>query len=272
MTSRVPRRINTQAAKVDYPQSRSYSLPVPERTPITEVKHRVNILVTAGNTQTPVDRVRCITNIFSGRTGAQIAARAFDRGHAVMLLTSHPEVLDAIPAAATSRLRSAPAWRVRPYRTFDDLDAAMSEEIPDGAFDVVIHAAAVSDYRVAGVFTHHAGEFEDVQAGKVKSSHPELWLKLLPTPKLVDKIRAVWGFTGVLVKFKLEVGLTESELLEVAERARVHSAANLMAANTLEGMHEWAVVGAGPGTYRRVTRAELADVLLDAVSAIKTAS
>jgi phosphopantothenoylcysteine synthetase/decarboxylase len=225
----------------------------------------VNILVTAGNTQTPVDRVRCITNIFSGRTGTRIAARAFDRGHAVTLLTSHPEVLDAIPA---TRPRMAPAWRVRTCRTFDDLDAAMGEEIADRGLDVVIHAAAVSDYRVAGVFTLREGEFTDVAAGKVKGSHPELWLKLVPTPKLVDKIRPVWGFAGVLVKFKLEVGLTEAELLEVAERARVHSAADLMAANTLEGMHEWAVVGAGPGGYRRVTRAELADYLLDRVEAL----
>ena len=227
----------------------------------------MNILVTSGNTQTPVDRVRCITNIFSGRTGAQIAARAFDRGHAVTLLTSHPEVVNAIPAA---RPRMAPAWRVRKYRTFDDLDAAMGEEIADRGPDVVIHAAAVSDYRVAGVFTHRAGEFTDVAAGKVKGSHPELWLKLVPTPKLVDKIRPVWGFAGVLVKFKLEVGLTDAELQEVAERARVHSAADLMVANTLEGMHEWAVVGAGPGGYRRVTRAELPDHLLDRVEVLGT--
>ncbi len=225
----------------------------------------MNVLVTAGNTQTPVDRVRCITNIFSGRTGGQIAARAHDRGHSVTLFTSHPEVLEAIPAL---RSRSAPGWRVRAYRTFDDLDAAMAEEIPGNKYDVVIHAAAVSDYRVAGIFTHHDGQFEDAAAGKVKSSHPELWLKLLPTPKLVDRIRPAWGFAGVLVKFKLEVGLTEPELLEVAERARVHSAADLMAANTLEGMHEWAVVGAGSSGYRRVTRAELPDILLDAVETL----
>jgi phosphopantothenate-cysteine ligase/phosphopantothenoylcysteine decarboxylase/phosphopantothenate--cysteine ligase len=225
----------------------------------------MNILVTAGNTQTPVDRVRCITNIFSGRTGAQIAARAFDRGHAIALLTSHPEVTASLPAA---RPRAAPAWRVRPYRTFDDLDAAMGEEIPGGKFDAVIHAAAVSDYRVAGVFTHHDGEFRDASTGKVKGSHPELWLKLTPTPKLVDKIRTAWGFAGVLVKFKLQVGMSEAELLDVAERARVHSSADLMVANTLEGMHEWAVVGAGEGGYRRVTRAELADYLLDQVEAL----
>ena len=97
----------------------------------------MNILVTAGNTQTPVDRVRCITNVFSGRTGAGIAARAFDRGHSVAFLTSHPEVLAELPPA---RPRGEPGFRVRPYRTFDDLDAAMREEITSGAFHAVIHA------------------------------------------------------------------------------------------------------------------------------------
>ena len=226
----------------------------------------MNILVTAGNSQTPVDRVRCITNIFSGRTGAQIAARAFDRGHTVALLTSHPEVLAAFPSP---RHRGEPDFRVKPYRTFDDLDAAMAEEISGGKFDAVIHAAAVSDYRVAGIFTQHDGQLEDASAGKVKGSHPELWLRLVPTPKLVDKVRAAWGFAGVLVKFKLEVGLSEAELLEVAEQARVHSSADLMAANTLEGMHDWAMIGAGPGSYRKVTRAELADQLLDLVEAVR---
>lgn len=241
----------------------------------------MNILVTAGNTQTPLDRVRCITNIFSGRTGAQIAARAFDRGHSVVLLTSHPEILDAIP---TSRERSTLEWRVRSYRTFDDLDAAMGEEISGKRFEAVIHAAAISDYRAAGIFSLAPGttfdptelswnmegerpHLLDAARGKVKSSHPELWLRLVPTPKLVDKIRPVWGFTGILVKFKLEVGLSEAELLEVAERARVHSGADLMSANTLEGMHDWALIGAGENGYRKVSRSQLADQLLDAVEA-----
>ena len=219
----------------------------------------MNILVTAGNTQTPVDRVRCITNIFSGKTGAQVAATAFDRGHTVTLLTSHPEVLSAIPG---SRERGAPNWRVGTYRTFDDLETLMATEIMSGAFDIVIHAAAVSDYHVAGVFTHRDGQFADASAGKVKGSHPELWLKLTPAPKLVDKVRTEWGFAGKLVKFKLEVGVSEAELEDIAERSRVHSRADLMCANTLEGMHDWALIGAGPSGYRRVARAELAAHLL----------
>jgi phosphopantothenate-cysteine ligase/phosphopantothenoylcysteine decarboxylase/phosphopantothenate--cysteine ligase len=194
----------------------------------------VKILVTAGNTQTVIDQVRCITNVFSGRTGAQIAAEAFERGHAVTLLTSHPEVLASVPGV---RARQAHDWRVRPYRTFEELETLMAGSITDGGFDAVIHAAAVSDYGVTGVYAPEGGthfdpgemtwaadtgrpRLVDATADKLKSHHPELWLRLQPTPKLVDKVRAVWGFGGILVKFKLEVGVTEAELLTVAEASR----------------------------------------------------
>jgi phosphopantothenate---cysteine ligase (CTP) len=229
----------------------------------------MNILVTAGNTQTPIDHVRVITNIFTGRTGARIAATAFDRGHRVKLLTSHPDVLKTIPPI---RPRHAPAFQVRTYRTFDDLHQLMFQQIPAGTFDAIIHSAAVSDYSCAGIYAAAGGAasgtsestlpaLTDVAAGKVKSSHPEVWLRLIPTPKLVDQIRNPWGFQGKLVKFKLEVDVTEAELQQIAERSRLHSAADLMSANTLRDAEQWALVG-GP-VYRKVPRAELADCILD---------
>ena len=236
----------------------------------------MKILVTAGNTQAPLDQVRCITNIFSGRTGAQIASHAFDRGHIVTLLTSAPNILESIPCIHP---RIAPKWEVHTYRTFGELASLMESHLINGTFDAVIHAAAVSDFLVAGIYvptadTHFNStemawnvasdhpQFTDATAGKVKSSHAEIWIRLTPAPKLVDCIRSPWGFRGQLVKFKLEVGATEAELRDIAERSRVQSDANLMAANILEGMHEWAIVGDANG-YRHVSRSELADMILD---------
>ena len=221
----------------------------------------MKLLVTAGNTQTPIDRVRCITNIFSGRTGATIAATAHDRGHAVTLYTSHPEVIETIPAY---RARTANDWRVEKYRTFEDLESLLATAVPDGGFDAIVHAAAVSDYHVVGTFARVGEEFVDVSAGKVKGHHADLWLRLKPAPKLIDKFRGDWNFAGKLVKFKLEVGATDGELLAIAEKSRVHSSADLMVANTLEGMLEWAYVGAGD-SYRKVARAELAASVIDAI-------
>ncbi|MBI1831536.1 MAG: bifunctional phosphopantothenoylcysteine decarboxylase/phosphopantothenate synthase, partial [Planctomycetes bacterium] len=84
----------------------------------------MRIFVTAGNTQTPIDRVRCITNIFTGRTGAAIALEAYRRGHAVALATSHPEVIASPPSDAAR-------WDCCTYRTFEELDVLMARHIAD---------------------------------------------------------------------------------------------------------------------------------------------
>jgi phosphopantothenoylcysteine synthetase/decarboxylase len=156
-------------------------------------------------------------------------------------------------------------------------------ELVVGELDAVIHCAAVSDYLAGGIFapaegTHFRPEtgywesdsaigpaLSDRAAGKVKSDEPELWLRLVRAPKLIDSIRRDWGFRGLLVKFKLEVGVDEKELLTIAERSRRYSVADLMVANTLEGASEWAFLGPIDGQYLRVSRPELAERLLIAM-------
>ena len=91
----------------------------------------------------------------------------------------------------------------------------------------------------------------DRAAGKVKSDEPELWLRLVKTPKLVDMIRSDWSYRGILVKFKLEVDIDEAELLKVAEKARLHSGADWMVANTLDGAADWAYAPATRTDTRR---------------------
>jgi phosphopantothenoylcysteine synthetase/decarboxylase len=242
----------------------------------------MRLLVTAGNTLVPIDRVRCLTNVFTGRTGAAIALHACERGHAVVLLTSHPEAVAGPgpdPAAPGDR------WAALRYWTFEDLQREMAERIGRGGFDAVVHAAAVSDYLAAGVYapdprTRFCPEdgcwsaaegppaLLDRRAGKVKSDEPELWLRLVRAPKLIDRIRRDWGFGGVLVKFKLEVGVGDEQLLTVAEASRVHSGADLMVANTLEGAGAWAYLGPREGGYEKVSRRELASRLLAAVEEV----
>src|SRR5262245_13049510 len=235
----------------------------------------MNLLVTAGNTQTPIDRVRCLTNIFTGRTGAGIAVAGCQRGHRVTLLTSHPDTV----AESTTPAAWHEKGKVIAYRTFDDLQSAMAAAIVSGQLDAIIHAAAVSDYRAAGVFAPAPGtRFDhdraiwtsaagppalfDRAAGKIKSDEPELWLRLTRTPKLIDCIRADWGFRGRLVKFKLEVGVADAQLLEIAERSRRRSRADWMVANTLEGAGEWAYLGPFPDGYHKVARQVLPAQLL----------
>jgi phosphopantothenoylcysteine synthetase/decarboxylase len=241
----------------------------------------MNLLVTAGNTQMPIDKVRCITNIFTGKTGATIALEAWRRGHAVRLLTSHPQVVE--PLARNLSGFPNVRWHVDSYRTFDDLHRLLEAHVAEQRFDVILHSAAVSDYRPAGIFAPGEetrfnpadgaiqGHFVDRAAGKVKSDEPELWLRLMRAPKLVDLFREPWGFTGTLVKFKLEVGKSDAQLEAIAERSRVQSRADLMVANTLEGAADWALIGPLGGRYERVPRGELAARVLDTVDILRGA-
>jgi phosphopantothenoylcysteine synthetase/decarboxylase len=245
----------------------------------------MNVLVTAGNTLVPIDRVRCITNVFTGRTGTSIALHFYQHGHNVRLLTSYPEVTRELsPETPLVGER----WQTQVYRTFDDLAALMEQAVRQSGVNIVIHSAAVSDYRSAGIYAPVAGTrfyredctwigergkapaLVDRGAAKVKSDEPELWLRLVRAPKLIDAVRAAWGFRGVLVKFKLEVGIGEEQLLQIAESSRRHSQADLMVANTLEGAATWALLGPVGGGYQRVSRRELPRRLLEAVEQLHT--
>jgi phosphopantothenoylcysteine synthetase/decarboxylase len=237
----------------------------------------MNILVTAGNTQVPIDRVRCITNRFTGKTGALIALEAFHREHCVTLLTSNPGAVSGLKS-----IPDGPNWRVFPYQTFEELQREMGAAVRSGGFHAVVHTAAVSDFLVRGVyglrndddtrFNEQSGKWEglnarmiDRSAGKIKSDEQELWLRLVRAPKLIDCVRSDWHFSGVLVKFKLEVGVSEEELLQIAEASRQHSQADLMVANTLEGAAEWALLGPLGGKYERVQREDLPCRLLEEI-------
>ncbi len=173
-------------------------------------------------------------------------------------MTSHPEVLRK--DAPTER------WTTRSYRTFDDLHELMAELVPGDRFDVLIHAAAVSDFQIAGVYAQRDGPM--ISESKISSRHSELWLRLTPTPKLADKVRSPWVFHGMFVKFKLEVGKSSEELRQIALQSRAQSDADLLVANTLEGKDVEAFIADRAGGWGQVPRAELACRLLDRIDAM----
>ncbi len=247
----------------------------------------MRLLVTAGNTRVPIDSVRCITNIFTGRTGARLALFGQELGHDVVLLTSHPDTVAEV-GGDPGQLRQR--WHVEKYRTFDDLAGLMERYITGSPFDAIIHCAAVSDYLAAGVYAPDAETTFEADSGtwiertgarprmvdrgssgKVKSDEPELWLRMTRAPKLIDRIRRDWAWGGVLVKFKLEVGRDDATLLAIAEKSRLHSGANLMVANTLEGADQWAYLGPIAGDYEKIARTELPARLFGAMSVCQRA-
>lgn len=115
-----------------------------------------SVLVTAGGTREPIDEVRYIGNNSSGRMGVEIARAARDLGANVTLIaanleTAAPNGVDVIRVSSVAEL----------------------EQAMDRPSDVIVMAAAVSDFTVANPYP-----------GKL-SRHGSLDLKLEATKDLI---------------------------------------------------------------------------------------
>lgn len=226
----------------------------------------MRFLVTAGNTREMIDRVRDWGNIFTGNTGYAIARELAKIGQ-VDLLTSNTSHLREIRSAKSA------AIYVEAFNTHLQLKDLLQHRMQANAYDAVFMTAAVADYRPVGAFTVLSREantdgtqtwtVRGADAEKIRSTHPQLAILGEPTEKLVDLFRTAWGYRGLLVKFKLEVGVSEEELKEVAEKSRAASGADFIVANTLE-MVEGKNAGAwllGEKISERIGRGELPERL-----------
>jgi len=220
----------------------------------------MKILITGGNTSIPIDKVRTISNVFKGRTAADICCY-MSRDNECTLI-GNPGMQDMIhyPSKIDDFIE---------YRTYDELYDAMKNEIQgtkyDQKYDCIIHSAAVSDYYVSGVLDENYQKLDNSK--KVSSSHNKMYLELSPTKKIIDEIRG-WGFDGILVKFKLQVGISDEELIKIAQKSRRDSNADIIVANCLEWSKEKAFI-ISKGSIRSVKRHSLPQYLIKEIEHIK---
>jgi len=174
------------------------------------------ILISAGPTWVPIDKVRVITNIFGGTLGLLIAKEAVKQGAKITLLMG--------PGPYSLFKSKNKKLKVIHFKYFEELYHLMRKEISSKKYDIVIHSAAVADYVPIKFYE-----------GKIKSGKKNLVIKLKPTIKIVDQIKK-WDPKIFLVKFKLEVNVSKKELIEKAYKSMLFSNADLMVANDLKHM------------------------------------
>lgn len=214
----------------------------------------LSILLTSGGTREPIDGVRSIANTSTGSTGAALADYFISRGHRVTYVH-----------ATNAMQPRGKVDRAVNFESFSDLEGCLQRELKAQSFDAVIHAAAVSDYRVAEVASPRGLL---APTGKIESSD-ELSLKLVRTPKLVDRLRS-WSRNPLtkIVAFKLTN--TEDAQTRAAAIAKLatHAQADFIVHNDLHGIsdsrHE-AIIFAANETPQRVaqtvTKVDLARAL-----------
>ena len=170
-------------------------------------------VVTAGPTYEPLDRVRRLTNFSTGRLGSTLAARLAEDGHEVVLF---------LGAMSVHRAIFPSNCHVLEYSTGADL-ARQLEALSTQPVAAVFHAAAVSDFTFGKIWMRNRdGGLEEVAAGKVSSEEGVLHAELLPTPKILGRLRG-WFPESLVVGWKYEVDGNRSSAIE---KGRQQIAAN----------------------------------------------
>jgi len=145
----------------------------------------MNVLVTIGPTQEPLDAMRLISNRSTGELGTRLALALAEAGHRVIALRG-------TGATASPKPLDHGQIRVIPFTTTEDLRLALEKLSTEEAIGAVFHAAAVSDF-----FLPAAG------SGKIPSSGGSLTLTLEPTPKLLPMMKS-WFPKARITGWKFE--------------------------------------------------------------------
>ena len=176
-------------------------------TPIVQDLLGKKILITGGGTREPLDPVRYIGNRSSGKQAVALAQRALRRGAEVTLVAAHLEV--AVPSGIALVTVS----------TAEEMRSAVTLEAETS--DVVIMAAAISDYRV-----EHASET------KIKKSDNDgaLTLTLVENPDILKEISGSKTPEQVIIGFAAETASGE-DLLTIAREKIQRKGCDLLVVN-----------------------------------------
>jgi phosphopantothenoylcysteine decarboxylase/phosphopantothenate--cysteine ligase len=164
----------------------------------------VKILITAGPTEEPLDPVRFITNLSSGKMGYALATAAYRRGAKVTLI-SGPTTLPLPPAEKIIKVRTA-----------QEMHKAVLDNYRKAA--IIIKAAAVADYCP-----------KVLSAEKIKKDKKTFSLELKRNPDIIAGIGKNKG-NRILVGFAME---TQNLLANAREKLKTKNM-DLIVANNLQ--------------------------------------
>jgi phosphopantothenoylcysteine decarboxylase/phosphopantothenate--cysteine ligase len=134
------------------------------------------------------------------------------------------------------------------YETFDELKRAVQHLLSTQHFDSVIHAAAVSDYKVSEVTASGATNHISLEQ-KIPSSSDVLHMKLVRNPKILDSLREYSRNKEIkIVAFKLMVKTTAEELRLTVNDLFDVSCADLIVHNDLSEVQD--EVSGSPHRFR----------------------
>lgn len=169
------------------------------------------ILITCGPTWVPIDSVRVISNSSTGEMGHLIAKDLKRFGAQIILIEG--------PVTHAVDLKSI---KVIKFQFYDELVEILKKQLKK-KYDIIIHSAAVSDYRLKNFYTK-----------KISSNQARVNLQLVPTEKIIHWIKRL-NPKAFLVGFKLETGRDLKKLKQKAADLIRKADCDLVVANSFQG-------------------------------------
>ena len=182
------------------------------------------VLVTAGATRESIDPVRFITNHSSGKMGTALAKAAMLRGAEVTLVAAHMETTPPMFV------------EVVPVKNAQDMFEAVTSRAPE--MDIIIKAAAVSDYTPAAVAD-----------SKMKKKDGELSIELRRTQDILKHLGANKREGQFLCGFSMET----DNVIENSRKKLSSKNCDMICANSLR------TAGAGFGVDTNIITLITAD-------------
>ena len=174
---------------------------------------KLNVVITSGGTREYLDQVRVLTNISTGKLGAEIATKFMSHGHNVTYVAPSSAVQPNGSDYNNIRITNV-----------SSLMEALEMLVPKA--DVVIHSMAVSDFTFNLKFNTET---------KISSDSTEAFVEhirntIIKTPKVISNFRT-WNNHAILVGFKFTVGKTTKELTEIANKLMADNQLDMVFAN-----------------------------------------
>ena len=179
----------------------------------------LKVLITCGPTWVAIDSVRVISNQSTGEMGHLIAQAFHLTGAKVTVIEG--------PVTDNLKLKGA---KVLKYKFFDELSGLLKSECQK-KYDIVIHAAAVSDFKPTNVY------HSKIDSGK------SLTIKLVKTIKLINQIKRL-APTTFLVGFKLEPDVNERNIGQYTKALFANAQCDAVIANSTVGTYKGYIVDA----------------------------
>lgn len=206
-------------------------------------KHSKSVLVTFGGTSENIDGVRMITNFSSGKTGIKICEH-LKRNFNVTAIGSKTALKGA---------KGLEGVNVISYESSKDLSDKIKEELKSRSYDLIVHAAAVSDFIPLSL--------ED----KKISSDEEFNLSFTKAPKILDELKT-WSVNKDIkvVSFKLTHNQSDDVVFEKIKNQLKDNKSDFVVHNELTNIklnsHEYSIweEGVETPTHKGVTKENMA--------------